>query len=147
MTNPQAPSLLGSNRRRQLTIALPAVVALVLAAYWAGRGHPPVTVRHGNALSAVGAISVEVDGAIRFSIPTDVAWIDSAGSYHQDGRPECLPPVGIGNIAVTFATVKVKDPSAAQRDQTIWVDCTGWDPAEDLTPEQAANAKIDGEVE
>lgn len=83
------------------------------------------------------------EGFGSFYIPLDVTWIDSQGSYHADGRPECLPPVGLGEIDVTFATVKIKDPSGARRDLTIWVDCTGWDPAEDLTPKQTAILKTE----
>ena len=65
-------------------------------------------------------------------------WVDAAGSYHQDGRPECLPPVGIGAIEVSYATVPVTDPSGFGWDRTIWVDCSGWDEST-LTARQRAN--------
>ena len=115
-----------------------AVVALLTVATLLLSDHDGTRVRHGQALSASGAVSVEVDGVDGYlSIPTDVAWLDSAGSYHADGRPECLPPVGIGTIDVAFATVPVEDPQG-RREQTVWVDCTGWDP-DQLTPQQRAN--------
>lgn len=124
--------------RLLISLIAGAFVILGIGGYVVGRHHPAVTVRHGHALSAQGGISVGEHGMGTFSIPLDVTWIDSTGSYHSDGRPECLPPVGLGEIAVTFATVKIKDPSGSRRDQTIWVDCTGWDPTQDLTPKQAA---------
>lgn len=133
----------GMTGRRRTIVAAVAILAVIVAAFLVGRDRPSTTIRHGQALSAVGTISVEV-GPGTYSIPTDVAWLGADGSYRSGGRPECLPPVGIGVIDVTFATVKVKAPSAAAHDQTIWVDCTGWNPAEDLTAEQAENARIDG---
>ena len=143
MTDTLAPDAETRSRRRLVPLVVTVAVMLVVVAYLVGRGDASTTVRHGQALSAPGDISVEVDGSIGYMIPRDVAWVDSTGSYHADGRPECLPPVGIGTIAVTFATVKLNDPTGYEREQTVWVDCTGWDAAEDLTPRQAANLEPD----
>jgi hypothetical protein len=138
MTDTLAPDARTRSRRRLVPLLVTAVLVLFVVVYLAGRGDASTTIRHGQALSAPGDISVEVDGSIGYTIPRDVAWVDSAGSYHADGRPECLPPVGIGTIPVTFATVEVKDPSGYERHQTVWVDCAGWDAAQDLSPRQAA---------
>jgi hypothetical protein len=90
-----------------------------------GSAHGTGRNRHrGRALAAAGRY-----GSGDFAIPQDVPWVDATGSYHQDGRPECLPPVGIGAIEVTYATVPVTDPSGDGWYRTIWVDCSGWDRA------------------
>ena len=120
-------------------VALLVVLGVLVGQAW-GQREAEVTLRHGFALSAEGVISVSThdDGSGDFAIPRDVAWVDATGSYHEDGRPDCLPPVGIGSIEVTFATVRVTDPSDYGWDRTVWVDCTGWDESS-LTARQRAN--------
>jgi hypothetical protein len=117
--------------------ALLVVLAAVTGHAW-GQREAEVTVRHGFALAMEGGISVSThdDGSGDFSIPRDVPWRDSAGSFHEHGRPECLPPVGIGSIEVTYATVRV--PSEYGGDKTVWVDCSGWDEST-LTQRQRQN--------
>jgi hypothetical protein len=130
----------GLTRRRSIVAV--AVLAAIIAAFFVGRHQSgTATIRHGQAISLVGVVGVLDHGASKYTIPLDVAWVGSDGGYRSDGRPECVPPVGIGTIPVTFATVKVKDPDGYERDLTVWVDCTGWNPDEDLTPRQAANLK------
>ena len=133
-----AGTLAGVERWRLKASAVLLVVLAALAGHAWGQREAEVTVRHGFALSAEGAISVSThdDGSGDFSIPRDVPWLDSAGEYHEDGRPECLPPVGIGSIEVTYATVPV--PSEYGGDRTVRVDCSGWDESM-LTQRQREN--------
>ena len=127
-------------RWRLVGTALLVVLAALAGHAW-GQRQAEVPVRHGFALSAQGVISVSAErdgGGGDRMIPRDVPWVDATGSYHQDGRPECLPPVGIGAIEVSYATVPVTDPSGFGWDRTIWVDCSGWDEST-LTSRQRAN--------
>ena len=124
------------------------VVLAALAGHAWGQREAEVTVRHGFALSAEGAISVSAErdgGAGDHLIPRDVPWGDATGAHHQDGRPECLPPVGIGAIEATYATVPVTDPSGDGWDRTIWVDCSNWDEST-LTARQRGNLADDRRV-
>ena len=54
-------------------------------------------------------------------LPTDMAWIDAAGSLNMGGRPACLAPVGHFSH-LRFATVRVTE-SGLGWDQVVLVDC------------------------
>jgi hypothetical protein len=56
-------------------------------------------------------------------LPTDVAWIDAAGSLNMGGRPACLAYVGLTHFShLRFATVRVRE-SGRGWDQVVLVDC------------------------
>jgi hypothetical protein len=68
-------------------------------------------------LSAEGVISCTLSDGWDVSVPLDVAWTDAAGSLHESGRPDCLPPSGRGlEGPVRISWTKVD------------VDGTGWRP-------------------
>ena len=75
----------------------------------------------GMALSAEGAIGMDVDGD-DYTVPKDVAWTDVRGAYHEDGRPECLPPSGKleGPIRITAEAVEA---AGYKRRQVVHVQC------------------------
>lgn len=103
-----------------------AVVVLVLAAALAaaflfGTTRPAVAIHSGVPSSAEGAISVDADGWT-YGIPLDgVQWIDSRNSWHDRGRPECLPPTGTTR-PVTFGAVEATVQGVTWR-PVVWVDC------------------------
>ncbi len=75
----------------------------------------------GEARSAEGAISIET-GDWTYGVSLDgVSWTDANGSWHDDGRPECLPP-SQETIPVTFAAVEVTVEGVTWR-PVVWVSC------------------------
>lgn len=117
-------------RGRRLGMVTFLAVAALAATFWVGAEWGSRTQSTtAYCLSAPGQIGCteNPDGTGRgYSIPRDVPWSDD-GATVQDGRPTCLPPIGIGNIRVTFAyeTVEV---DGVRRDVAVWVDCTSAQP-------------------
>lgn len=74
-----------------------------------------------TALSAPNAISAEGEGWT-YNIPTDVAWRDVQGRFHDNGRPECLPPTGKEEGPVRFKAVPVGVDGVKFR-QVVFVEC------------------------
>jgi hypothetical protein len=104
--------------RRDWAVRL-LIVAAILVAYFLGTLRPTVQLHTGTGYAAEGAISVEADGWT-YSIPRDdMVWIDQQGSWHDAGRPSCLP---IGSVTVKFAAVEVHVQDSTWR-QVVWVDC------------------------
>ena len=110
-------------RRQWSTTAVAAV--LVLGAglgYVIGRpsGLHTETVR---CLSAEGTIGCTLGDGWDIAIPTDVPWTDSTGSFHDHGRPDCLPPTGRGlEDPVEITWTKVEADGVGWR-QVVWVGC------------------------
>lgn len=110
-------------RRRWLAIGLvlalgfPAFVGFVV-----GRGSP-VTTEEVSCLSAQGTIQCTLSDGWDVSIPLDIAWTDAGGAFHEDGRPDCLPPTGRGlEGPVRIAWTKVDAGGVGWR-QVVWVGC------------------------
>ena len=98
-------------------LGLGLLVGVVLGVRLAG----PQTL-HGLAHSAEGAISAEADGWT-YGIPLDVAWTDQTGSWHDRGRPACLPPSS-ADIPISFQAVGATAGGVGWRG-VVWVDCRG----------------------
>jgi hypothetical protein len=79
-----------------------------------------VTILTGMGDAVVDSITVEA-GGWTYAIPTQVRWVDAAGTWH-DGRPACLEPGMLSNIR--FATVEVTIEGATWR-PVVWVACPG----------------------
>jgi hypothetical protein len=79
-----------------------------------------VTMHQAVPMSAPEAISIEADGWT-YGVPTDVAWVDNDGSFHDHGRPDCLPAEGTTQ-SVRFASVDVNLDGAGWR-AVVWVSC------------------------
>ena len=73
------------------------------------------------AISASGAISAEAEGWT-YNIPLDVRWQDSRGSFHDSGRPECLPPSGKAEGPIRFRATAVNADGVKFR-QVYFVQC------------------------
>jgi hypothetical protein len=88
-------STMMSGRRSLLVLAVAALGVGLLLFQW-GRSQPQVFEASVECLSAPGTISCELPDGWTISIPRDVKWTDRHGDFHEDGRPGCLPPTGIG---------------------------------------------------
>jgi hypothetical protein len=103
-----------------------AVVALVAIAVWigheAGASRSAVRWHTGNAYSTPGQIEVSA-GGWSYDIPLDLQWEDNNGSFHESGRPACLPPT-FSVSRVRFAEIDVKVEGTKLR-QVVFVSCDG----------------------
>lgn len=76
-----------------------------------------------SCLSAQGAISCTLGDGWVASVPLDVAWSDSGGTFHESARPKCLPPTGRGlEEPVQISWTKVDVGGIGWR-QIVWVGC------------------------
>lgn len=101
---------------------LAGISALALSATGCAAVQPSnVEIRNGEAHSAEGAISIETSDWT-YGLPLDgVRWVDGSGSWHEDGRPECLMP-SEQTIPVTFAAAEVTVEGVSWR-PVVWVSC------------------------
>ena len=112
----------GADRRPSLVLVA-TLVALVAVAVWllVGAIRPAVSVHTAVPTSAEGAISIEADGWT-YGVPLDgVRWVDTSNTWHEDGRPDCLPAAGT-TLPVTFGAVEVTVEGTTWR-PVVWVDC------------------------
>ena len=107
--------------RRALPISLGLLLLAGIAGYAIGASKSTTTI-HRAMVYSVGTISsVPIDGWT-YGIPLDIAWTDGNGSYHDHGRPDCLPS-SIGPIGpITFASVEVSAGGVSSR-PVVWVSC------------------------
>lgn len=104
-----------------------AVAALVLglaSGYLAGQGRSDLHEADVACLSAAGAIScgpLDSPGSAEYAVPLDVAWTKD-GTFHPDGRPECLPPTGRGTEQVRVIWTEAEVGGIAWR-QVVGVHC------------------------
>ncbi|MCW2773462.1 MAG: hypothetical protein JWN91_1788 [Nocardioides sp.] len=96
-----------------------ALMAVAFAGFAVGRGSRVVTEDVG-CLSAEGVIGCTLRDGWDVSVPLDVAWTDAQGTFHQGGRPQCLPPTGRGlEGPVRIAWTKVEAGGIGWR-QVVW---------------------------
>jgi hypothetical protein len=102
-------------------------VALLLglvAGYAAGQGRSHMHEANVACLSAPGTIScgpLDSPGDAEYGVPLDVAWTKD-GTFHADGRPDCLPPTGRGTVPVQVTWTEVKTGGIAWK-QVVGVHC------------------------
>jgi hypothetical protein len=110
------------NDRRVLVVFVLAIAVLALAAsLLVGATRQTVSIHTAVPSSAEGAISIEADGWT-YGVPLDgVRWIDETNTWHEDGRPDCLPATGT-SLPVTFGAVDVTVEGVGWR-PVVWVDC------------------------
>lgn len=93
-----------------------------LAGFATGRGSRVVT-EEVSCLSMEGQIGCTLSDGWDVSVPLDVAWTDAHGTFHEEGRPRCLPPTGRGlEGPVRLAWTKVEAQGIGWR-QVVWVGC------------------------
>jgi hypothetical protein len=99
-----------------LLIALAAIIGWTI-----GIQRTSTTVRSAMVYSSDSISTVAIDGWT-YGIPSDVAWTDAAGSFHPNGRPDCLPKATELIGPITFATVDANAGGVSWR-EVIWVSC------------------------
>jgi hypothetical protein len=98
------------------------VILALIVAYYAGSLRAGVSYHTAVPSSAEGAVSIEADGwTYGLDAPDGVAWTDAHGSFHEGGRPDCLPATGTTEV-VRFAAVEVTIEGGTWR-PIVWVDC------------------------
>ena len=105
--------------RSMLALWVASLVIAVGIGAVAGRA-TAVTTHQAVPMSAEGAVSIEADGWT-YGVPMDVAWVGADGSFHDGGRPDCLPPGGTDQ-AVRFASVDLSVQGVGWR-PVVWVSC------------------------
>ena len=110
-----------ANTSRTSWLTRLGIVALVVLAYYLGTQRPAVAFHEGVAHSAEGAITLEAAGW-SYGVGLDgVRWIDQSGTWHESGRPGCLPPGGTTEL-VRFGAVEVTIDGSTWR-PVVLVDC------------------------
>ena len=98
------------------------LIASAAVAFGIGR-HFRINTEDVKCLSAPGTIGCTLKDGWDVSVPLDVAWTDSQGTFHEGGRPECLPPTGRGlEGPVRLSWTKVDIDGMGWR-QVVWVGC------------------------
>lgn len=106
--------------RRAVPISLGLLLLAGVVGYAIGASNSTTTIHKAMVYSMDSISSVPIDGWT-YGIPLDLAWIDASGSFHEHGRPDCLPPSGlIGPI--TFASVEANIGGTVYR-PVVWVSC------------------------
>ena len=103
-----------------LALALLSLSVGFLVGHVRGQSHPRVVEERVSCYSAI-PISCQMDDGWYVGVPTDVHWVDSEGSHHQDGRPDCLPPTATEH-SVTVGVMPVDMGDTMWR-QVVWVRC------------------------
>ena len=107
---------------RWLAILVATALLAGVAGYVAGGSQSGVLVMTGSAHSGEGQVGVQDADGREYGIPLDmISWVDSNGSLHDRGRPECLPPTGQSK-PVKFAAVEVSVEGVTWR-PVVWVSC------------------------
>lgn len=108
---------------RWVGVAAGLVAALLIAGYIGvsiGQSRAGVHSVVGSGYSRQDAISIKADGWW-YEVPSSVRWQSADGTWHEDGRPACLPPTGkVG--PVRLGEVPVTQGSTGWR-AVVWVSC------------------------
>lgn len=107
---------------KRLVIIGSVLLVLASVAGWAiGNQRSLPTVRSAMVYSSGNISTLPIDGWT-YAIPLDVSWTDAAGSFHDHGRPDCLPPATGPIGPITFASVDVSAGGFSWR-PVVWVSC------------------------
>lgn len=116
----------GAVERSRISDMKSSALLLLTAVLLLSACGPPseLTMRSALIHSASSISSEPIDGWT-YGIPLDVAWTAEDGSFHQNGRPACLPadsgPTGMVG-PITFASVNVVAGGQTWR-PVVWVSC------------------------
>jgi hypothetical protein len=122
MADPDAAAIRDDRRSPRFPVGIAVGVLLLASAIWllVGWTRQP-SIHTAVPVSAEGTISIEADGWT-YGVPLDgVRWLDATNTWHEDGRPDCLPATGT-TLPVTFAAVEVSVDGTTWR-PVVWVDC------------------------
>jgi hypothetical protein len=105
------------------TVAVVAALVVAAVAFLVGQRSPTMAAAEVGCLSAEGVISCTLPDGWDIEVPRDVGWTDVRGRRHQNGRPQCLPPTGIGlEEPVRLHWLPVEVDGSSWR-QVVWVTC------------------------
>lgn len=83
-----------------------------------------ITIHTGMAHSAQDQISITGEDGWVYNVPLDVKWTDANGAWHENGRPDCLPPSDTLLGPVEFGATQVTVSGRTWR-PVVWVSCRG----------------------
>jgi hypothetical protein len=112
----------GSMWRRAAIGALAVAILGATGGYLAGANRDAVSLHSGKAYSTPFQISITGEDGWVYDVPLDMNWTDGSGTWHQGGRPDCLPPTGELTAPVTFAATEVTVNGVTWR-PVVWVSC------------------------
>jgi hypothetical protein len=98
-------------------------VLVALLAYLAGSKTSRVDVEETSCLSSVGTISCELSDGWTVSVPLEVSWAEPDGTFHSDGRPDCLPVKGRGLTGPVQLGIRPVAMDGRSWRQVVWVQC------------------------
>ena len=103
-------------------LRLVAVIVVALAVgFFIGSWRSGVHIETGRADSTgSGGGSISTDGWT-YGFSADGAWTDATGSWHDQGLPDCLPPLSSVE-GVKFAWIEATVEGTGWR-PVIWIDC------------------------
>lgn len=104
-----------------LAVGLVLALLLGLSAYALGARRGSAGSLTGRAHIGDRMASIEHEGWF-YGVSDSVAWIDTMGSFHEDGWPACLRPAGSTRI-VRFGAVPVNIPDSVGFRPVVWIDC------------------------
>jgi hypothetical protein len=108
--------------RRWFAIVAATVLLAGAAGYVVGTSRSRMYLLNGEAQTGTAQTSVRAPDGVYYAISSDViVWVDSKGSLHDSGRPECLPQAG-EKKAVTFGVVPWTLEGVTRR-SVVWVSC------------------------
>lgn len=121
---PRSATVRRVTRKRQTLLITGAALAVgvLLVVVTARALGPRSWVLEGTASSGENSISVEAEGWT-YAIPTDVSWQGSDGTWHEKGRPACLPPSEDPQGPVRFGAVEVAAEDGPSWREVVWVRC------------------------
>ena len=124
--NPAPQTALLDDRRWRTAVIAMGIIGLVVGGYVIGR-HRPATAQQESVrcLSATGTISCNLADGSTIAVPRDVSWTDRVGTFHEGGRPACLPPTGIGLEGPVRISWVHAELDGTGRRQVVAVDCRG----------------------
>jgi len=115
-----------TRRATRAGVVIAVVVAALVAGgvgYATGTNTERVAV-HRNVLAQSGddQVSARAEGW-SYNIPLDVQWQDAGGTWHERGRPSCLP--NRTQVPVTFGSTEMAlpGPGAVSFRPVVWVSC------------------------
>ena len=107
-----------SNTIRWVAVIVVALAVGFLAGTW--RSGPTISTGRAQSKGDGGGSIITTDGWT-YGFSSDMAWTDSGGAYHENGLPDCLPPLSSVE-GVRFAWVDVSVESTGWR-TVVWIDC------------------------
>lgn len=106
--------------RQAAAVAAACLVVGLGLGFAFGQHRPAMHEATVTCVSAIGSIQCDEGADLgdgEFAVPRDVAWTDLEGTFHEGGRPTCLPPSGsaaVGPVGITWTQVEVAGKSFKQ---------------------------------